>query len=144
MNIEELEMKLKVLDEEITNYSVNKKSKKISKHIEEISDPSNKFDNNKMWKLRKKLCPKVLEIPSAKLNEKGILITEKSQLKNLYKKTYIDRLSHREMLPGYENLFSLKNYLFELRMIVTSKVKSLDWTAEQLMKVLKSLKNNKS
>jgi hypothetical protein len=33
MNIEELEMKLKVLDEEITNYSVNKKSKKISKHI---------------------------------------------------------------------------------------------------------------
>ena len=89
MNIEDLEMKLKDLDEEITNYSVNRKSKKISKHIEEISDPSNKFDNNKMWKLRKKLCPKVLEIPSAKLNEKGILITEKSQLKNLYKKTYI-------------------------------------------------------
>ena len=49
MNIEDLEMKLKDLDEEITNYSVNRKSKKISKHIEEISDPSNKFDNNKMW-----------------------------------------------------------------------------------------------
>ena len=49
MNIEDLEMKLKDLDEEITNYSVNRKSKKISKHIEEISDRSNKFGNYKMW-----------------------------------------------------------------------------------------------
>ena len=48
------------------------------------------------------------------------------------------------MLPGYETIFHLKNYLFDMRMIVTSGIKSAEWTASQLNTVLKILKNNKS
>ena len=109
-----------------------------------MSNTSNKFDNGKMWKLRKKLCPKNVEKPSAKFNEKGKLVTDKNELKDLYKNTYIKRLSHREILPQYSTIFNLKNYLFNLRIIVSSKIKSSDWTMSQLMKVLKNLKNNKS
>ena len=67
---------------------------------------------------------------------------KKSELKQLYKNTYINR--HRAMLPQYETIFNLKNYLFDLRMAVTSRIKSPDWTMAELMKVLKNLKNNKS
>ena len=77
------------------------------------------------------------------MNVEGKLITEKSQLKELYKQTYINRVSHRKILPDYELIFGLKNYLLELRMKVTSKFKSPDWTNPQLIKVLKNLKNNK-
>ena len=70
-----------------------------------------KFDISKMWKLRRKLCPKSLEMPSAKLNEKGKVITEKSKLLELNEQRYIQRLSHRPILPKYETIFELKNYL---------------------------------
>ena len=56
------------------------------------------FDINKMWKLRKKLCPKSIEMPSAKFNDKGILVNDKGELKELYKNTYIQRLRHSEIL----------------------------------------------
>ena len=133
--------KLKAIEENISNHSVKCHTNKISKYVEEIRNESKKLDNSKMWKMQTKLCPKSLELPSAKLNEKGILVSE---LKQLYKTTYINRLSHRAMLPQYETIFNLKNYLFDLRMAVTSRIKSPDWTMAELMKVLKNLKNNKS
>ena len=144
LNVDELQDKLKAIEENISNHSVKCHTNKISKYVEEIRNESKKLDNSKMWKMQTKLCPKSLELPSAKLNEKGILVSEKSELKQLYKNTYINRLSHRAMLPQYETIFNLKNYLFDLRMAVTSRIKSPDWTMAELMKVLKNLKNNKS
>ena len=144
LNVEELVEKLSLLEDDISSYAANKNTKRITKHIEEISNSGGRLDITKMWKMRKKLCPKSIEVPSAKFNEKGILVTKKCELKTLYKNTYIDRLSHCDILPEYETIFVLKNYLFDLRMKVTGKVKSPDWTINQLVKVLKSLKNNKS
>ena len=143
-NLREIETTLRSVEDNIANYSAHRNSQKIVKHVETISDASNSLNLNKMWKLRKQLCPKNLEKPSGKLNEKGILVNEKNQLRNLYKETYIKRLSHRQMLPDYETIFMLKNYLFELRIKVCSKIVSPDWTEPQLLKVLKNLKNNKS
>ena len=144
LNVEELVEKLSLLEDDISSYAANKNTKRITKHIEEISNSGGRLDITKMWKMRKKLCPKSIEVPSAKFNEKGILVTKKCELKTLYKNTYIDRLSHCDILPEYETIFVLKNYLFDLRMKVSGKVKSPDWTINQLVKVLKSLKNNKS
>ena len=132
------------MEDKIANYSAHRNSQKIVKHVETISDASNGLNQTKMWKLRKQLCPKNLEKLSGKLNEKGILVNEKNQLRNLYKETYIKRLSHRQILPDYETIFMLKNYLFELRIKVCSKIVSPDWSEPQLWKVLKNLKNNKS
>ena len=38
-----------------------------------------------MWQLKKKLCSKKAEPPTAKKNDKGELVTESSELKKLYK-----------------------------------------------------------
>ena len=97
-----------------------------------------------MWRLKRKLCPKSTDKPSVKLNPEGKLITNAEQLKQLYKDTYIERLHHREMLPEYRKLFYLKNYLFNIRVEVTSRIKSPDWTEQQLLDVLRKLQNNKS
>ena len=67
-----------------------------------------------------------MEKPSAKLDEKGKLVTDKEKLKELYKRTYIERLSHRKMHPSYETIFELKRYLYEVRSKVTSLTKSPD------------------
>ena len=123
-NLKELEGTLRSVEDKIANYSAEKNSQKIVKHVEIITDASNSLNLTKMWKLRKQLCPKNLEKTSGKFNEKGILVNEKNQLRNLYKETYIKRLSHRQILPNYETIFILKNYLFELRMKVCSKIVS--------------------
>ena len=94
--------------------------------MENLSDDSRNFSINQMWKLRKKLCPKNIEMPSAKFNEKGRLVNEKGELKKLYQTTYMQRLRHREILPEYQTIFHLKTFLFNLRMKVASKIKSPD------------------
>ena len=48
------------------------------------------------------------------------------------------------MKPELKNLFNLKMYLFNLRLEVTKKIKSRNWSEADLLKVLKTLKKNKS
>ena len=127
LNINELVQKAGNIDQKIANHSSDRNLKLISNHVEEMQIQG-KFDVTKMWKLKRKLCPKSLEMPSAKLDEKGKLITDKSKLLDLYKRTYIQRLSPRPILPKYQTIFELKNYLFDLRMKVTSRNKSPVWT----------------
>ena len=97
-----------------------------------------------MWKLKRKVCPKHTDKPSAKINKKGEFVTDKEKLKELYVETYKERLRHRDVHAGYETMYSLKMYLFGIRYEVSREVKSSDWTDDELSKVLKSLKCNKS
>ena len=48
------------------------------------------------------------------------------------------------MRPGYEELESLKTFLFNVRLSLSKTRKSAHWSQAQLMKVLKSLKTGKS
>ena len=91
LNMKELQDKLLSVESRIANYSSARNVKILSSHIEDLSEKNGKFNITKMWKLRKKLCPKSLEKPSAKINEKGKLVTQKKELKELYKNTYISR-----------------------------------------------------
>ena len=51
-----------------------------------------------MWKIKQKVCPKTDgNYPIAKMDTNGDLITNKSELKCLYVKTYKERLRHREI-----------------------------------------------
>ena len=111
LNMKELQDKLLSVESRIANYSSARNVKILSSHIEDISEKNGKFNIKKMWKQRKKLCHKSLEKPSAKINEKGKLVTQKKEPKELYKNTYISRLRNREILPQYETIFKLKNYL---------------------------------
>ena len=78
------------------------------------------------------------------MNEKGELITEQSQLKNLYTEVYKSRLRNREIRSDYIYLKDLKNQLFGLRLNLAKLRKSESWKHSDLLKVTKNLKKNKA
>ena len=64
----------------------------------------------------------------AKKSAGGDLISNPVVLKQLYADTYKERLRHGLMRPGYEELESLKKYLFNLRLSLSKTRKSDPWT----------------
>ena len=103
-----------------------------------------RFSQTGMWKLKTKLNPKQLDPPMAKVDKGGNLITAPPLLRKLYLDTYVDRLRHREMKPNLLDVYEMKMKLWNYRLAVMKTNKSEDWQLEDLLKVLKHLKNNKS
>ena len=98
-----------------------------------------------MWKVKQKVCPKNnVSHPVAKINQKGELVSNKSELKCLYVETYTERLKHRNMRSGYAKLKELKDGLFTLRIKLAKMRESGNWTHTDLLKVTKQLKTNKA
>ena len=57
---------------------------------------------------------------------------------------YCDRLKHREILPHLQNLKTLREQLFQIRLQKAKENRSPPWTMEQLERVLKKLKKRKA
>ena len=100
---------------------------------------------NGMWALKKKVFPKnPPNLPVAKMDVDGRLITSHAELKKLYLDTFVHRLRPRPIREEYFDIFQKKEELFELRIKMSKLNKSPPWNKKQLLKVLSSLKNNKS
>ena len=85
--------------------------------------------------------PKVQSaIPVGKKDRKGNLITNHKGLKQLYLKTYIDRLRNRPIKDDFEDLKTLKLVLFNLRKQLCEGEKSKPWEMKHLEAALKELK----
>ena len=98
-----------------------------------------------MWKIKQKVCPKQeVSYPVAKLNQKGDMVSNRSELKDLSVNTYKERLKHRDIEPGYSKLRELKEGLFDLRIKLSKVNKSENWTQKDLLIVTKQLKCNKA
>ena len=97
-----------------------------------------------MWELKKKLGKNKTDVPIAKKNKDGKLVTNHAQLKELYKNTYEKRMEHRIIKQELKQMYKLKMNLFSLRFEVSKQKKCKDWTEFELLKVLKSLKKKKS
>ena len=123
--------------------SSSKNAEIIRKHYANLSEDAC-FNLPKMWALRRKLNIKGSENPSAKKDKSGNLITTKSALLQLYKSTYIDRLSHKDIQPKFSQLKDMKEYLFEIRYEIAQSRKSAAWTTGQVETVCKNLKNVKA
>ena len=116
----------------------------IKNEAEHIKTLEGKFSQLGFWKLKKKLCPQVMDPPMAKINEVGMIVTAPNLLRDLYLRTYKHRLRQRQMKKEFNDIFCLKTELWESRMIELKTSKSEPWSIENLNKVLKSLKNNKT
>ena len=97
-----------------------------------------------LWKLKKKLCPLNTDPPMGKKNETGILITAPNLRKQLYLRTYQERLGHRPMKPELMDIFLLKEELWSRRLEELRNKKTDPWNLSELKIALKSLKNNKT
>ena len=82
--------------------------------------------------------------PFAKKHFERNLVSLQKDLQTLYLKTFKDRLRHRLIKPGLEELKSLKEELCLKRIKAASMIKSDGWKMENLSSVLLKLKKDKS
>ena len=109
---------------EITNIICEKNRKIILDQISCTADLSGNLSRLKMWKVKQKVCPKISSnLPVAKLDGDGNIISNLSELKDLYVRVYKHRLRHREIQPGLELIKELKENLFKMRKMVACRRK---------------------
>lgn len=146
-SIEELNVmksKLEQVESDIAEIHSEQNFKTIKEHVEHLVDDTDNLNCIKMWQLKKKLGVRKKEAPVAKKNEQGELVTNSLKLKELYENTYKKRLEHRSMKPELLDMYNLKMKLFNLRFEVSKRIKCENWSEDNLLKVLRSLKKNKS
>ena len=92
----------------------------------------------------KKLFPKIPKtVPSGIKNHKGKTITKVSAVKQIIMRKYQTRLRKRPSNPEVKSLMVLKEENSRRIINLSRNIKTPPWTAEDLSKVLSSLKNNK-
>lgn len=74
LQTEDLKKVLINQESKLADKILNKKKEAILKHITDLSDESKNLSNLKVWKLKRKVYPKQLEKPSAKLDKNGKLV----------------------------------------------------------------------
>ena len=132
-------------DDEISELISVRNRKVILEQVSGTADLSGNLSRLKMWKLKQKICPKIENsVPVAKLDERGNLVSNTTEMKQLYVRVYKHRLRHRDIQPELTQLRGLKEQLFSMRKKVAFERKSENWNLNDLMKVLKSLKVNKA
>ena len=103
-----VKIKLEKLELILEEYSGEVNREKVLSYVKNLESDTGGFNQLGMWKLKTKLCPKPVDLPMAKLYTSGNLVTRPNELKNLYLKTYSDRLEHRTMNAELEDIFQLK------------------------------------
>ena len=113
----------------------------VSKNIKRLRDKT----MCGFWKLKAKLFPKKRsKIPVAKKNQKGQIITNHFELKNVYLDHFKFRMRERPILPKYEYFKKQVEMEFDIILKKTEKIKLKDWDVNDLNTVLKSLKMRQS
>ena len=145
INVSESEVKIAHIEKEIGLEVVENNRKKINDNFAKLSGPDELVNTNGIWNLKRKIFPKNREtLPSAKKDFAGNLVTTQPQLKQLYLSTFSQRLRSRPMRDDYKSLKELKENLCNERLVLARMIKSPLWSHGNLVKVLKSLKTNKS
>ena len=140
----ELEDKIEEIEITLADINAEKHAALITEHFDELTGDDGEFSILKMWNLRKKLSSHNAEVPMAMQDEAGNLITGKMGLKNLYQTTYTNRLSHKPIQEGWEEIQDMKENLFRERLQFSSEMKSDDWDISQIKKVCSKLKSGKA
>jgi hypothetical protein len=102
-------IKLEKLDTILEQYSGDKNKEKASNYVKNLESDTGGFNQLGMWKLKTQLCPKPVDPPMAKVDERGKLVTSPHKLRKLYLETYSKRLEHRRINVELEDIFELKN-----------------------------------
>ena len=93
----------------------------------------------------KKLWPKQgSNVPTAKNNHKGEVVTGPNDIKNVLAKEYKDRLGSRPIRPDLETMKERKEKLFEMKLAIAENNPSHEWNISDLEKALAHLKNKKA
>ena len=118
--------------------------KKIMEEVKGLECEKGGLNAGKLWKLKKKLCPRGPDPPTAMEDESGNLVTSEAGIKKLASDHYRKVLDNRPMKEELQHVQKDKEELSALRLDIAMNNKSPPWDMEDLDNVLKNLKNNKS
>ena len=118
--------------------------KKVTENFKAINVSEGDLSHQGIWKIKKKYFPKIKpSLPVGKKNMKKQLITNPSELKELYLETFKHRLRQRPAQPGFEYLLEIQNELYNFRVELAKEDKTPPWSMSDLEDALKDLKNGK-
>ena len=133
------------INQDISNLEVQENRNLIMKHFKTFSEDPEKVNLTQMWKNMKKIWPKFgSNLPTAKKDHNGKIITDPKSLKSLLVKEYKERLRTRPTRPDFAESEKFRNMIFNLKIKMASKNKSPDWSRADLEKALRYLKKGKS
>ena len=141
---DESKEKLKQVEEKLADICAEENRQKILDEISGIECEEGGINSGKLWKLKKKLFPNSRDPPTAMLDPEGNLVTCEKKVEELELNEYKRRLQNRPMKDSLAELKNEKEELCKLRLNLAKQNKTPDWTIDQLEKVLKGLKSNKS
>ena len=139
-NLEVAKQNLEKVEERISAEIAERNAKLVEEQINVLDTTDGKFSQLGLWKVKNRICPRAKDPPMAKRDEHGNLITAPNALKDLYIRTYKERLRHREIGADYKELQVLKSELWDLRFKSIRLKVTAPWTLSELNKVTKSLK----
>ena len=103
-----------------------------------------KIDSKQLWKLKKRLCPRLASAPSVMKDASGNLITSEKALKKRALEVYSKRLEGNTIATHLKELEDDVNTLCEVRVETSKQNKATEWSMEDLKEALKHIKKNKS
>ena len=119
--------------------------KKIMTEVTGLEDSEDgDFNAGRLWKLKKKLSPKVSEPPTAMKDTNGKLITSSEDIKAEAVKHYKNVFKDRDITSNLKDFQATREKLCLDRLDSASQVKSPEWSIENVTCVLKELKTGKS
>ena len=133
-----------ILECQIKELEAKRNVDTIRKHIEEMKNNPRDRDNN-VWKMKRKLFPKSEKsLPTAKYNNDGQLITNHSELKEVYLEHFQHRLRQRPMILELTEYQKKVEDEFKELLASTEHEITAEWKMEDLEKVLQTLKSKQS
>ena len=137
--------RLKDIEKEIANIEAEENRNKIIKEFKNLSNNPENVNIKEVWKRLKKICPKFKpQLPIAKVNFMGKLVSEPTEIKELLRKEYVQRLRTRPVRPDLGDLEVRKNEIFRLQLKLANSIPTKPWNMKNLERALAELKNNKS
>ena len=135
--IENIEMNIaKIISE--------KNRDRIFKSFQDIANSDSSCNTQGMWRQMRKLFPKVLATPPSGIKDHmGKIITKTSIVKQIVIRKYQQRLRKRPANPEIKELMRIKEENARRVIQIARQVKTTNWSKNDLLIVLKKLKNGK-
>ena len=140
---EESKNELKDINEKLANRA-EETFTKLQKDICDAKESGTKMNAQKIWKMKKKLCPRARDPAAAIVDGKGNLLTNDNAIQERAIEVYANRLKKNEMRNELKDLEETEIKLCKARLEKCKENKTEPWNIENLQKVLKQLKKDKS
>ena len=134
--------KLEEVENELSSKYSDVMANKVLKEVKGLeNDEEGGFNSGKLWKLKKKLSPRVNDPPCAMRSSEGKLLTSDEDITKEAMEHYKKVFKHRNIEPGLEDPQENREKLCQERLRKARDNKTPAWTYEDVKYVLKHLKN---